>query len=291
MSDPDREYEELCALAASEDPKDVDRAHEQALIKMGKAPRLKTVAAMAYDRSRALAGRPQKFGTQSMMQGGRRVLWPVDPGTTDSERAKWQVSSLRDLEGHIDAAPEVTKALLRRRLRQARESLSDAQLQTFAERMADHGLGAIPCEAPAVIAAYWPLRGEADPRELARRLAARHGARLALPVVVGDDLSFREWRDDAELVPAGFGTLGPAPEAPELTPSIVLTPLVGFDRVGGRLGQGKGYYDRQFAQAPARPLVVGVACSCQEVAAVPTEPHDRQIDVLVTEREVLTFGR
>jgi 5-formyltetrahydrofolate cyclo-ligase len=291
MTDSDREYEELALLAASDDPTDVDRAHEQALLRMGKMPQAKIVAAMAYDRTRAFAGRAQKFGTQSVLTAGQRVLWPVDSGTTDSERAKWLIGSLAELHRVAGTAPEVTKAHLRRLLRARREALQKAQLATFAERIAEHGSAALPVDGAAVVAAYWPLPGEADPRLLARQLAKQHGLRLALPVVAGDDMTFREWLDDESLQPAGFGTLGPGPTATELQPTIVLAPLVGFDRTGARLGQGKGFYDRKLAAVAGRaPLVVGIACSCQEVPVVPTEVHDRRLDVLVTEVAAVTFA-
>jgi hypothetical protein len=45
--------------------------------------------------ARALAGRPQKFGTQAVRAGDRLALWPVEPGTTDTERAKWGLAPLR----------------------------------------------------------------------------------------------------------------------------------------------------------------------------------------------------
>lgn len=57
----------------------------------------KRIAAAAFDRLRLLAGRPQKFGTQVVVRDGRRELWPVEPGTTDSERAKWGVPPLAEL--------------------------------------------------------------------------------------------------------------------------------------------------------------------------------------------------
>lgn len=287
----DREYVDLALLAASDDPAEVDRAHEQALLLMGKMPQAKIVAAMAYDRARAFGGRVQKFGTQSVMTAGQRVLWPVDPGTTDSERAKWFVKALAELQSVAGAAPEVTKAHLRRLLRARRAALQEEQLAAFAERIAEHGGAAIQVDDVAVVAAYWPLPGEADPRLLARQLAKEHGARLALPVVAGEHMAFREWSDDDSLLPAGFGTMGPGPAAAELQPSIVLAPLVGFDRTGARLGQGKGYYDRKLAAVEGRaPLFVGIACSCQELPVVPTEAHDHRLDVLLTEVEAVTFA-
>ena len=289
MSTSDIEFRELGLMAASDNPAEVDHAHEQALIKMAQNPRLRAVAAMAYDRTRALAGREQKFGTQSVLSAGIPELWPVDSGTTDSERRKWGMPSLAELRSKANIAPLVTKANLRRLLRARRNKLSNEQIATFAQQLANHGeaalqaMGALRDREHTIVAAYWPLPGEADPRPLARLLAAQYGARLALPVVQGNDMTFREWRDDASLQPAGFGTQGPAPDAPELQPTIVLTPLLGFDLTGARLGQGKGYYDRKFATAPTRPLLVGIANSCQQLPKIPTDPTDLPLNLLLTE--------
>ena len=89
----------------------------------------------------------------------------------------------------------------------------------------------------------------------------------------------------AELVPMGFGTVGPGPEAAEVEPDILLTPLAAFDRKGHRIGYGKGHYDRALARldSKARRIAVGVAFACQEVDAVPHEPHDRRLEFVLTE--------
>ena len=70
----------------------------------------------------------------------------------------------------------------------------------------------------------------------------------------------------------------------ELTPDIVLTPLVGFDRRGTRLGQGAGHYDRAFAAHPAA-WRVGIAWSVQEVDALPADAWDVPLHAIATERE------
>ena len=67
---------------------------------------------------------------------------------------------------------------------------------------------------------------------------------------------------------------------------VLIVPGAAFDRTGGRLGRGGGYYDC-FALAsatahPPGPLLVGVAFDRQIVDAVPLEPHDVRVDVLVT---------
>jgi hypothetical protein len=64
---------------------------------MGKERRARRLAAEAYDRLRCRRGQPQKFGLVAIAQDGGGELWPVDPATTDSERAKWDVPALAEL--------------------------------------------------------------------------------------------------------------------------------------------------------------------------------------------------
>jgi 5-formyltetrahydrofolate cyclo-ligase len=81
----------------------------------------------------------------------------------------------------------------------------------------------------------------------------------------------------------------PDPEAPVVSPRILLVPLLAFDRQGRRLGYGAGYYDMVLrvlrAQAPA-PIAIGVAFAVQEVDEVPTGPRDHTLDAVVTERQL-----
>jgi len=92
-----------------------------------------------------------------------------------------------------------------------------------------------------------------------------------------------------ELLPSRNGLMEPdyAPDREIRSErlELVLTPLVAFDRTGRRLGMGGGYYDSFLAEC-ACPKV-GLAYAFQEVEAVPTEPHDSTLDIIITEKEVI----
>lgn len=277
-------------LLGSDDPADVEAAYSLAVVSMSREPRARRLAATAYDRGRALQGRPQKFGTCAVRVGGVSELWPCEPHTTDTERAKWGLPSLAQLEQRVHAAPLIGKAALRRLLRGRRrqhQQLAAMQPDAAAVAVAGHAAAILTrAPSPAVVAASWPLPGELDARPLARALAAATGARLALPVMLDDAgaMTFREWRADVPLQPAGFGTSGPPSAAAELVPDLVLLPLLGFDELGARLGQGLGCYDRWLqSHASAPPLSVGVAWSWQQVPRVPTESHDVALAAIATE--------
>jgi hypothetical protein len=84
---------------------EVELAQNLALAAMPGERAARRLAAVAYDRLRLLAGKPQKFGTQFVARDGARELWPVEPTTTDSERAKWDVEPLVELRRRAAAAP------------------------------------------------------------------------------------------------------------------------------------------------------------------------------------------
>nr|WP_256447506.1 5-formyltetrahydrofolate cyclo-ligase [Paracoccus sp. C2R09] len=134
-----------------------------------------------------------------------------------------------------------------------------------------------------IVAAYWPIRDEADPRPA----LDDHQGRLALPVVVGRDmpLVFREWKSELPLVRGDFGIAHPTDDMAELRPDVVIVPLAGFDGRGNRLGYGGGFYDRSLRQlrATGPVLAIGLAYGCQRVESIPAEDFDEPLDLIVTD--------
>ena len=141
-----------------------------------------------------------------------------------------------------------------------------------------------------IVSGYLPIRSELDPRPLMQRFAAA-GARLALPCVVGRGraLTMREWRFGAPLELGPFSLREPAATAAEVLSDILLVPLAAFDRTGHRIGYGAGYYDLTIAKLRAiKPVaVIGVAFAMQEIPEVPATERDAQLDLVLTEREVI----
>ena len=135
------------------------------------------------------------------------------------------------------------------------------------------------------VATYIPIGSEADPTPLVR-VAVDAGCTLALPHVVdrATPLRFLARQDDDALVTGPFDLRQPTAESAPLHPDIILTPLVGFDRTGARLGQGAGHYDRAFAEFPDA-WRIGVAFSCQEVDRLPTDTWDIPLNAIATDKE------
>ena len=138
-----------------------------------------------------------------------------------------------------------------------------------------------------IVAAYLAMETEIDPAPLLDRLGAA-GARVVLPVVIAPDepLVFRGTVAKEALQPDAAGLAAPPATSPVLRPNLILAPLLAFDRAGGRLGQGGGYYDRtlRILRATEPVWVVGFAFAGQEIDLVPMDAHDERLDAILTEK-------
>lgn len=110
--------------------------------------------------------------------------------------------------------------------------------------------------------------------------------RIALPRVQGDEMSFHWISGRDELVPGRFGIWEPSPEASPAGFSfdLILVPGMAFDRRGGRLGRGRGYYDRFLASASG--FLAGICFDDQLVPEVPCDSHDVRMNEVVTPSEI-----
>ena len=177
------------------------------------------------------------------------------------------------------------KNLLRAALKERREELA-ARDPDAGETLADKFPMKLFERYGPTVALYLPIGSEIDPKPLMGKLAAA-GAKLALPCVQDDgSMIYRAYTRGDMLEQRSFGLLEPNPEVPEVIPTLVITPLLGFDRNGNRLGYGKGHYDRALTRLrdQGRVFACGLAYFGQEVEEVPAEAHDVPLDWVMTER-------
>ena len=142
------------------------------------------------------------------------------------------------------------------------------------------------------LAGYLPMRTEIDPLP-AMEEAAAHGP-VGVPVIVapGQPLVFYRWTPGGATAPATFGTSVPV-AAEAMVPQILIVPLVAFDLRGGRLGYGGGFYDRtlEALRRDGPVLAIGFAFAAQRAEALPLEPTDQPLDLIVTESGVIDGWR
>jgi 5-formyltetrahydrofolate cyclo-ligase len=181
-----------------------------------------------------------------------------------------------------------SKQRLRREAFARRDSLDPDTRREAALAIAAQALALPDLADRQPVGGYWPIRSEVDPRPLMERLTAR-GQVVALSQILHPRLSWREWQPGDVLIHNSFGLLEPGPDAPEVFPTALLVPLAAFDRQGGRLGYGKGHFDRAIvALSDKHPvLTVGLAYAVQEIDHMPAESHDQPLDLVITEVEVI----
>lgn len=168
-----------------------------------------------------------------------------------------------------------------------------AALDPFAHRLAFRALPS-PVRAMLLgrscVALYAPVNDEAPALRLADALLTK-GKRLCLPRVVDrmGSMEFRAWTPGDPLEDGPFGTRHPGHGSESCDPDVIVAPLLAFDAMLMRLGQGGGYYDRAFARYD-KALRIGLAWSVQEMERVPADPWDVPLHAVITERSLIEAG-
>lgn len=171
--------------------------------------------------------------------------------------------------------------MLRRR-REYDENLARADARKVCERIAGH-----PWWSRAdCVMLYMPIRGEVNVRPL-MELALEQGKRVVLPRCKENSYLSLHFvaRPDEELCAGSFGILEPQTDLAQADPrrlQFIVAPGLAFDRLGNRIGYGKGYYDRLLAALPIGCHIVAAAYDFQLITALPPAPHDRPMDAVVT---------
>jgi len=150
-----------------------------------------------------------------------------------------------------------------------------------------------------IIAVYVNLPTEVETTRFLGKITDQNADSIAVPYCEQEQLKLFRLRSLDELIPQTHGILEPKPELRSdpirrVLPSelaLILTPGLAFDRNGGRLGRGAGYYDRFFAQIDSErnePVPkFALAFDCQVLEQLPIESHDVRLNGIVTESEII----
>ena len=187
---------------------------------------------------------------------------------------------------------------IRRRLRKRRAELTPAQRAAGARAITARIASTRWLRGGRSIGLYVSIGAEV-PTDALRALAARRNCPVYLPSIVDYRYHRMVFARDEGALPS-INRLGiPEPAALRIIPvralSVVLLPILGFDRHGTRLGTGGGYYDRMFAyrrhrHSWHRPLLVGIVFQCQLLPVIERSSHDVPLDAVVTEDGISIFS-
>jgi 5-formyltetrahydrofolate cyclo-ligase len=149
-------------------------------------------------------------------------------------------------------------------------------------------------QAARAVLFYLDVRAEVRTRHYLPT-ALGHGKKIVVPYCVeGEELELFHLESMDELVVGMYKILEPRPDLRELpakrvdvrTLDLVMVPGVAFDRRGGRMGHGKGYYDKLLEHARPDTPLVALAFECQFFPELPMQPHDVFMDKIITEKGV-----
>ena len=181
---------------------------------------------------------------------------------------------------------KIQKNELRRHIRAQKKQYAAAQLAALSEEICSKVSTSAWWQEAGTLLLYYPLADEVDVRPLIQE-AYRNGKCVLLPVCKGDDLELHLYEGEESLAHGAFGIMEPTGPlfAPENYPDIqlALVPGMAFDRVGHRLGRGRGYYDRLLPQLAAARLQ-GICFPFQLLDEVPSDTHDIAVHEVVALR-------
>ena len=183
------------------------------------------------------------------------------------------------------------KKELRRRVRQQLTEMTPEELKAADDAMFVSFLALPQVEAAQNIFAFLGIPGrEPETERLLNELVAR-GKKVGLPRMLPEHkMEVRGYEPGRPLQQVAFGIREPGEDCPLMAPEdidLVLVPAVCYDRRGYRLGFGGGYYDRWLEHFSGARVGLGRTAILQE--EVPIEAHDTKVQVLITEKETLTF--
>ena len=174
----------------------------------------------------------------------------------------------------------------RQRLRAERAALTPAMVANITGRITACLTEILaPLDASRlIIGASWPITGEPDLMPFLATLRQR-GAILSLSACVKPPaaMRFRRWTPGAPLEHGLWNLPVPPASAGEVTPNLLIAPLLGWDGACNRLGFGTGYFDRTLADLTPRLFVIGVGLHSSRLSTIHPQPHDRRMDMIVTE--------
>jgi 5-formyltetrahydrofolate cyclo-ligase len=187
----------------------------------------------------------------------------------------------------------ISKKELRREALESRRSLSPEVMVRLSKEVG-RNLASLPeFKRARTIAFYVAKPGEVQTSGMIS-LALALQKRVIVPRVEAPGrLGFFEIRGTEDLLPGAFGILEPRPEGRRAAlneSQVVIVPVVAWDERGHRIGYGKGYFDREL---PLRgsACAIGLALESQRVQRVPEVATDAPLDMVVTEKRVLRFGK
>lgn len=180
-----------------------------------------------------------------------------------------------------------TRNQIRKQYQEIRSAMPSSLAEQLSEQISQKVLMWDVYQKAGAVFFYYPLGNEVSLMPVIKD-ALQKGKRLAFPKVSGNSMRFYEVTDLRDFCEGSFHVMEPDTERTkpaEWEPELCFVPGTAFDRLGGRFGYGKGYYDRYFA-AKSCGCLAGCAYECQTADRLCTDTWDIRMNYLITENGI-----
>ena len=172
------------------------------------------------------------------------------------------------------------KRTLRKEIRAEIAKLSHEEREALSSHIFSKLAELSEVKEASVIALFISLADEPQTADFIKQLLSQNKC-IVVPRIEGEEMNFYDISEGVEV--GAFGIMEPIAITP-INPveiDVMIVPGVAFTRQGARLGRGKGFYDKYLSHSDFRALTIGVCFPCQVVENLPTEPHDKILNLIV----------
>ena len=184
-----------------------------------------------------------------------------------------------------------TKKEIRARIKKDRASLPAEMRQAFSDRIFKAVIGHPLYQNAEEIYCYVAFGEEVSTLRLVE-YSWKMGKKVAVPKIHVDNSGLRMvfyYIDSMDELSEGYYGISEPPAERQAAGSnvLVIMPGVAFDRRGGRIGYGKGFYDSYLGKHPEyRRIALAYEIQCLDL--IPSEEHDIRPECIITEKEIYT---
>ena len=188
---------------------------------------------------------------------------------------------------------QLSKSEIRDHISEAIQSLSTQEIEKKTSQIENRLFEFANFLESTISLLYLPHQNEVETRTIIKR-CFDYNKIVVLPAFDTENyrmtlLKIDDFKKDLKASPRGG--LEPDLEICKIVPieriDIAIIPGVALDEKGGRIGSGEGYYDRLIPKLPITTRKVAIALECQIVPLVPMEPHDKYMDIIITENRII----
>lgn len=178
------------------------------------------------------------------------------------------------------------KKILRKKVFEINKTYSAKKLSTMSEKIMERLENFTPFKEAKTIGIYHSLKSEVETTNFIKKWLSEKN--FYLPVIVEDDMVFRNYISDNSLQKSNYGIQEPLGK--DFTDydkiDLFIVPGVAFDKQLNRMGRGKGYYDR-FLYNLNKTIKIGICFDFQLFKYIPVECNDIKMNYIITETEII----